>query len=135
MARVAVAFAAFNVAEWATWVAMLVYAYDRGGPIASGVVAIVQLIPAALFAPVGATLADRLPRVRILTIAPDTDVDEAAKMMAEFQVRRLPVVEDGRLLGIVVTAQLARRESKGEMGETIKEISEPASGRASHARG
>ena len=70
-----------------------------------------------------------------ITIAPDTDADEAAKTMAEFQVRRLPVVEDGRLLGIVVTAQLARRESKGEMGETIKEISEPASGRASHARG
>ena len=70
-----------------------------------------------------------------ITIAPDTDADEAAKMMAEFQVRRLPVVEDGRLLGIVVTAQLARRESKGAMGETIKEISEPASGRASHARG
>ena len=39
------------------------------------------------------------------------------------------------VLGIVVTAQLARRESKGAMGETIKEISEPASGRASHARG
>ena len=56
-------------------------------------------------------------------------------MMAEFQVRRLPVVEKGRLLGIIVTAQLARRESSEEMGETIKEISEPASGRASHGRG
>ena len=70
-----------------------------------------------------------------ITIGPDTNADEAAKMMAEFQVRRLPVVEDGRLLGIVVTAQLARRESSKNMGETIKEISEPASGRASHARG
>jgi len=70
-----------------------------------------------------------------ITIAPDSEADEAARMMAEFQVRRLPVVEDGRLLGIVVTAQLARRESAGKMGSTIKEISEPASGRASHARG
>ncbi|HYK97556.1 MAG TPA: CBS domain-containing protein [Candidatus Acidoferrales bacterium] len=70
-----------------------------------------------------------------ITIAPDSDADEAARMMAEFQVRRLPVVEDGHLLGIVVTAQLARRESAGTMGSTIKEISEPASGRASHARG
>ena len=70
-----------------------------------------------------------------ITVAPDVDADEAAKVMAEFQVRRLPVVEDGRLLGIVVTAQLARRESKSQVGETIKEISEPASGRASHARG
>jgi CBS domain-containing protein len=70
-----------------------------------------------------------------VTITPDTDSDEAQRLMAEFQVRRLPVVDDGRLLGIVVTAQLARREQPHEMGETIKEISEPASGRASHARG
>ena len=70
-----------------------------------------------------------------ITVTPDTDADEAARTMAEFQVRRLPVVDDGRLLGIVVTAQLARRESSTAVGETIKEISEPASGRASHARG
>ena len=70
-----------------------------------------------------------------ITVKPDSNAEEAAKIMAEFQVRRLPVVDDGRLVGIVVTAQLARKESKSEMGETIKEISEPASGRASHARG
>ena len=70
-----------------------------------------------------------------ITVAPDSDADDAARIMAEHQVRRLPVVEDGHLLGIVVTAQLARRESAGKMGTTIKEISEPASGRASHARG
>jgi CBS domain-containing protein len=70
-----------------------------------------------------------------VTVTPDTDADEARRVMAEHQVRRLPVVEDGRLLGIVVTAQLARRESSAEVGETIKEISEPASGRGSHGRG
>src|SRR5258706_13102828 len=69
MARVAIAFVAFNVAEWATWVAMLVYAYDHGGAVASGFVAIIQLVPAAFFAPVGASLADRYPRGRILTVA------------------------------------------------------------------
>lgn len=70
-----------------------------------------------------------------VTVAPDADAEEASRLMAEFQVRRLPVVADGRLLGILVTAQLARRESDDQVGETIKEISEPASGRASHARG
>ncbi len=46
-----------------------------------------------------------------VTITPDTEANEAARLMAEFQVRRLPVVDGGRLCGIVVTAQLARRES------------------------
>ena len=70
-----------------------------------------------------------------ITIAPDADVTEAASVMAASQIRRLPVVENGRLLGIIVTAQLARREKSSDTGETIKEISEPASGRASHGRG
>ena len=70
-----------------------------------------------------------------ITIGPDADVAEASTIMAKSQVRRLPVVENGQLLGILVTAQLARREKTSAMGETIKEISEPASGRASHGRG
>jgi CBS domain-containing protein len=70
-----------------------------------------------------------------VTLSPDADADEARRLMAERQVRRLPVVENGRLVGILVTAQLARRESSNEIGETIKEISEPKSGRGSHARG
>jgi len=70
-----------------------------------------------------------------VTVGPDEDVDGASDIMAERQVRRLPVVEDGRLVGILVTAQVARGEKPKDIGETIKEISEPASGRASHARG
>lgn len=70
-----------------------------------------------------------------ITVRPDDDVSEAASIMAKSQIRRLPVVEKGKLLGIVVTAQLARREKASDVGETIKEISEPASGRGSHGRG
>ena len=69
------------------------------------------------------------------TIAPDASDDEAEKLMAKSQVRRLPVVEGGKLVGIIVTAQLARRGNTAELGETIREISEPTSGRGSHARG
>ena len=77
--RIALAFVAFNVAEWATWVAMLVYAYERGGAVASSTVAVIQLVPAALFAPIGASLADRFPRARMLTVG---YVAQAATMAA-----------------------------------------------------
>ncbi|HUG05898.1 MAG TPA: MFS transporter [Candidatus Limnocylindria bacterium] len=67
--RIAIAFVAFNVAEWATWIAMLVYAYEQGGVVATGLVAVLQLVPAAIFAPFGATIADRYPRAHVLSIA------------------------------------------------------------------
>jgi CBS domain-containing protein len=51
------------------------------------------------------------------------------------EIRRLPVVDRGRLVGILVTAQIARAGNERQVGETLKEISEPASGRGSHARG
>lgn len=69
-------------------------------------------------------------------ISADTDIDEAAKVMAERQIRRLPVVEDGKLAGILVIGQIARREpDEQQTGETLKEISRPKSGLGSHARG
>ena len=70
-----------------------------------------------------------------VTVGPDNDVTEAEKVMADRQIRRLPVVENGKLVGIIVTAQIARAGDKKMVGETLKEISEPTSGRASHARG
>jgi CBS domain-containing protein len=61
-----------------------------------------------------------------VTISEGEDVKEAERIMAERQVRRLPVCDDGRLSGIVVLGQLARRERKEErIGETLKEISQP----------
>ena len=64
--RVELAFAGFNIAEWATWVSILAFAYESGGAAATGLVAVVQLVPAALVAPLAAVAGDRFRRERVL---------------------------------------------------------------------
>ena len=61
---------------------------------------------------------------QVVTVDPQQRVDEAMRLMAEHQVRRLPVCEeDGRLVGIVAQADIARFASDEQTGETVQRIS------------
>ena len=61
---------------------------------------------------------------KVVGVAPDEDLDEALRLMAKNQVRRLPVVEeDGRLIGVVAQADVAREASDEKTGEVVEEIS------------
>ena len=66
LARLELAFLGFNMARYATWIAILVYAYGLGGAGAAGIVALVQLVPSGLVAPFAAFAGDRFRRDRVL---------------------------------------------------------------------
>jgi CBS domain-containing protein len=55
---------------------------------------------------------------------PDESLDDALHRMASQQVRRLPVVRDGRLVGILAQADIARAAAPESTGRLVEEISE-----------
>jgi CBS domain-containing protein len=64
----------------------------------------------------------------LISVESDKDLAEALQLMARHQVRRLPVVEQGRLVGIVAQADVARSENEKKTGELVEAISEPSGG-------
>ena len=61
----------------------------------------------------------------LISVEPNSDIDEALRLMARHQVRRLPVVENDRLVGMVAQADIALKE-KERTGELVGAISEPS---------
>jgi len=61
----------------------------------------------------------------VVSVSPDTSTKEAERLMGEHQIRRLPVVENDRLVGIVSLGDIAVKEGRdGRTGETLENISE-----------
>ena len=61
---------------------------------------------------------------QVLTVGPDVSTAEAARLMGARQIRRLPVVENGRLVGMVSLGDLASSfESNKAAGDALTEIS------------
>ena len=60
----------------------------------------------------------------IFTAQPGDSVEEAARSMAREQIRRLPVTEEGRLVGMVTLCDLARREDcRRECTRAVESVS------------
>lgn len=73
----------------------------------------------------GSTSVREVASSDLVTVDPQQGLDEALRLMAQHQVRRLPVVEeDGRLVGVVAQADVAQHADPSETGRMVEEISE-----------
>jgi CBS domain-containing protein len=59
----------------------------------------------------------------LVTVTPDEQLDRALKLMSQHQVRRIPVVEGERVVGIVSQADVARAADEEQTGEVVQQIS------------
>lgn len=73
----------------------------------------------------GATKAGELGQGdgRTVTIGADDSIEEALRTMSEHRVRRLPVIDGEKLVGIVAQADIARNYDKAKVGDLVEAIS------------
>jgi MFS family permease len=143
--RSLLAYLLFNTAEWAIWVAVLVFAYDYGGTTATAIAAVAQLLPAAIIAPLATSLADGAPRERLLSWTYLLQAGMMALTVALFMLDAPPLLI---LLGAVLvsvsislsrpiylaalpafagnTAQLTAANSVSTMAESLAVLAGPA---------
>lgn len=66
----------------------------------------------------------RFMSLKVITGRPDWSMNKIARTMAHYQIRRLPIVQDDQLVGIISLADIARHENrKGILAKSLREIS------------
>ena len=60
-----------------------------------------------------------------VTVESSADIDQALQLMSEHQVRRIPVVEGDRLVGVIAQADIARLGKDKRTGDLVEELSKP----------
>lgn len=72
------------------------------------------------------SVGDHMTSGRLHTVRPDDDVDDVLRTMKAEQVRRIPVTENDRIVGIIAQADIAiNGEGDRETGDVVEKISEP----------
>ena len=72
----------------------------------------------------GETTVGEIASKDVVTVDPQQTLEEATRLMAEHQLRRLPVCEeDGKLVGILAQADVAQSGHDTLTGETVQQIS------------
>ncbi|WIV18155.1 CBS domain-containing protein [Paenibacillus polygoni] len=75
----------------------------------------------------GSTKVREVMTADVHTVNSTASIDEAAKLMAAHQVRRLPVVDNGELVGILSLGDIATESSsQNHAGSALTDISEPS---------
>jgi CBS domain-containing protein len=73
---------------------------------------------------------DHMSSGTVYSVSPDDDVDSVTRTMESHQVRRVPVVEGDRVVGMIAQADIALHdEDDRRTGEVVERISEPGRGR------
>lgn len=76
----------------------------------------------------GSTKVEDIMSKQIITVSPETTARDAAELMAKHQIRRLPVTEGKKLVGIVALGDLAvEKITDYQAGQALSDISEHTS--------
>lgn len=70
-------------------------------------------------------VSDELTPGPLRTVTPDADAHDVMELMKREQVRRVPVVQGDRLVGIIAQADVATGEKAEAVGKVVERISEP----------